>query len=109
MVDGTPNHEMMVRLALDCSPEFPHRRGPYVTAAKWFLRRFEDATVTRVPSDEEVAAVESALPGVTVALHVATGDTLSELAQQDSYSYELADLFVGAADEATLKQSTSGH
>jgi hypothetical protein len=37
-----------------------------------------------------------------VALNVSIGQRLSELLEQDSYSYELADVFIGAQDEDEL-------
>ncbi len=101
-VDGVPNHQCMVRLALGCEPELPYRKGPYTVAAKWFLRRFTDGVVRRSPTREEVLRVEREIPGTTVALVASTGGRLSELHRQDSYSYELADIYIGAADEAEL-------
>lgn len=103
MVDGLANHHAMVRLGLGLSPDLPHRKGGYEIAAKWFLRRFTDGTVVRVPTQDEVAAVEEQLPGVNVQLKVEPGDRLSDLPSQDAYSFELADLFIGAdcQDELT--------
>lgn len=101
-VDGAPNHMAMVDLALGSRPRFPHREGPYAVAAKWFLRRFTDGVVTRSPTPEEVAAIESDIPGVVVHLVAEEGDRLSDLYDQDSYSYKLANIYVGAADEQEL-------
>ncbi len=101
-VDGTANHEVMLRLALDRDPEFPHRQGRYGIAAKWFIRRFSDGVVRREPSPEEIAAVQHIVPGTTIDLDVHTGDRLSELHEQDSYSYVLASVYIGAADDAEL-------
>ncbi|WP_374999933.1 acetyl-CoA carboxylase biotin carboxylase subunit family protein [Aeromicrobium sp. CTD01-1L150] len=103
-VDGVANHEAMVRLALGLSPDLPHRRGQFAMSAKWMLRRVADATVVRVPTPAEVAEVERAVDGVSVDVVVAQGDRLSDLTHQDSYSYELANIYVGAADEAELTE-----
>ncbi|MDP5183381.1 ATP-grasp domain-containing protein [Blastococcus sp. BMG 814] len=100
-VDGVSNHEVMVELALGRAPG-ERTGGAYGVAAKWFLRTFDDGVVTRSPSPEDVARVEQELDGVTVHVVAQQGGRLSELAQQDSYSYELAQVFVGARDEAEL-------
>lgn len=101
-VDGVPNHECMVSLALGQTPELSHRRGPYDIAAKWFMRRFVDGVVRREPTAEEIARVEREIPGVTVHVVAHEGVRLSRIPRQDSYSYELADIFIGADDEGEL-------
>jgi biotin carboxylase len=103
-VDGVPNHQFMVQLALGREPEFPHLQGEYDVAAKWFLRRFEDGVVRRSPTRDEVTRVERETPGVKVDIVADEGTRLSEMAFQDSYSYELAHVHVGAADEAELRE-----
>lgn len=101
-VDGMPNHKAMVELALGHDPQLAHRQGRYGVAAKWFLRRFTDGVVTRSPSDEEVAAIQADIPGVTVDLVARRGDRLSQLWDQDSYSYKLANVYIGADDTDDL-------
>jgi len=101
-VDGLPHHQIMVDLALGREPLFAHGEGEYDVAAKWHLRRFEDGIVRRSPSPEEVAEVEREIPGVKVSIVAEEGQRLSELAHQDSYSFELADVHVGAGDEKEL-------
>ncbi|MFB9728232.1 ATP-grasp domain-containing protein [Haloechinothrix salitolerans] len=101
-VDGMANHEAMLRLALGRDPEFPHREGRYGAAAKWFVRRFEDGVVRQVPTPEEIEAIQHIVPGTTIELTVNEDDRLSELHRQDSYSYQLASVYMGAEDEAEL-------
>ena len=101
-VDGMANHKAMVELALGRDPQLAYREGPYNVAAKWFLRRFTDGLVTRSPTDEEVAAVETEIPGTTIDLAAREGDRLSEMWDQDSYSYKLANIYIGADDEDEL-------
>jgi hypothetical protein len=55
-----------------------------------------------VPSTAEIERVRHAVPGCTIAVGVRPGDRLSELRDQDSYSYQLASVHVGAADEEEL-------
>jgi hypothetical protein len=101
-VDGASSHQVMLRLALGRDPELPRRQGSYQVAAKWFLRRFSDGMVRHPPTAEEIDRVQREIPGVTVELSVQAGDRLSELHRQDSYSYRLASVWIGAADEAEL-------
>ena len=103
-VDGVPNHQFMVELALGHEPEFPHQQGEYPMAAKWFLRRFEDGVVRRSPTPDEVTRIEQQTPGVKIDIVADQGTRLSELAFQDSYSFVLAHLHIGAADEPELHQ-----
>lgn len=103
LVDGVPNHACMIDLALGREPHLPSGEGPYRTAAKWFLRRFSDGVVRRVPTPAEVAAVERAVTGTTVRPLVAAGDRLSQGGEgEDSYSYVLAEIYTAGDDEAAL-------
>ncbi|MEV1009395.1 ATP-grasp domain-containing protein [Streptomyces sp. NPDC049881] len=101
-VDGAPNHHAMLALALGRDPRLPHGEGPYKLAAKWYLRRFEDGIVTRAPSDDELAELARRVPGTAVNHTPPAGARLSELPEQDSYSYELAHIFTAADTEAEL-------
>jgi ATP-grasp domain len=102
-VDGIANHHAMVELALGRAPDLPHGEGPYQIAAKWYHRRFEDGVLTRGPTPEEIARIEREIPGVRVTPVPREGQRLSELLGQDSYSFELTDVIVGARDEAELQ------
>jgi hypothetical protein len=101
-VDGVANHDHMLQLALGREPRPRHREGTYDIAAKWFVRRATDGVASRVPTAEEVEQVERGIPGCTVDVTVAVGDRLSELYDQDSYSYALATVYLGADDEDEL-------
>jgi hypothetical protein len=102
-VDGIANHHAMVELALGRDPDLPRAKGPYAIAAKWYHRRFEDGVLRRGPTPEEVARIEREIPGVRVTPVPREGQRLSELLGQDSYSFELTDVIVGAQDEAELE------
>ncbi|MBO8184060.1 ATP-grasp domain-containing protein [Streptomyces sp. DW4-2] len=103
-VDGLPNHECMVSLALGNEPLLPFRQGHYRVAAKWFLRRFSDARVRRCPSQDEISRVRREMPDTIVDIIPKEGQRLSELHSQDSYSYELAALYLGADDDTELEE-----
>ncbi len=105
MVDGESHHAVNLQLALGETPDPPEREGRFGVAAKFMPRRFEDALVTRVPTEEDVARVQRAYPGTLVEVHVHEGMRLSDLQGQDSYSYMLAEIHMGADDEEALLAS----
>ncbi len=98
-VDGVPNHQYMLQLATGHAPDLPYRQGPYNVAAKWFHRRFSDGVVRRCPTSEEIEAIHREIPGTLVEIEAKQGVLLSDLGEQDSYSYNLAIIHVGAEDE----------
>ncbi len=104
-VDGVSNHHCMVALALGADPHMPHRQGDHNIAAKWFLRRFSDGVVRRLPPPDVIAQLERQLPGVAIALVPRPGDRLSHLACQDSYSYELANIFITARTQQDMLET----
>ncbi len=103
-VDGVSNHQITVELGLGRDPAFPYRKGEFNRASKFFYRKWEDAVVTRVPTAAEVAAIEKEVPGVLIEVMVEEGVRLNDLNEQDSYSYELAWLFIGANNYRELSR-----
>ncbi|OZM71119.1 biotin carboxylase [Amycolatopsis antarctica] len=101
-VDGVPNHQCVVNLALGIDPDMPYRKGPYQFAAKWFVRRFADGVVHRGPTPEELSTMERTIPGCVAEVLAHEGDRLSDLPEQDSYSYAYATVHVGADSEEEL-------
>lgn len=102
LVDGRSHHAVNLELSLGREPRFPHRQGRFPVAAKFFVREHEDGVVERVPSDDEMARLHERVPQARVQVHVQEGMRLSELLHQDSYSYELAVVHLGAESEAAL-------
>ena len=98
MVEGVSHHEVAVYLAIGKEPRYPPRKGSFGCAAKFMLRRFEDARVLSVPSCELIRRLEDQFKGSRVCVNVKVGDRLSELRDQDSYSYEYAVVFLGGRD-----------
>ncbi len=101
-VTGVSNHRVPVRLALGKEPSMPRKGGPFRCAAVFFLRRFRDGVVTAVPGQARIRELEAAHPGAVVKLQVAAGTRLSELREQDSYSYVLAMVYMGAQSQREL-------
>jgi hypothetical protein len=66
---------------------------------------FVDAVVTRVPSKEEIAALQQEFPGTLIALQVEVGSQLSALLEQDSYSFALAYIWMGADNDEVLEDN----
>ncbi len=102
-VDGTSNHEVPVKLALGRRPEIPRRKGPFRRAATFFLRAFSDARVTRVPSPGEIETLQARYPGTVIQPQVEEGMWLSSLHEQDSYSYNLGIVYMGAGSRRKLR------
>ncbi|PAU80022.1 D-alanine--D-alanine ligase [Halovibrio salipaludis] len=95
MVDGASNTQAMVDVALGRKPDFPEQGGDYRLATKFMLREHEDAYVRRVPTADEIAAIEADIPGVRIQIVAHEGYRLSTLFHQDSYTFETALLFIG--------------
>lgn len=102
LVDGRPNHSCMLDLALGREPQPPAEQGRFNTAATWFLRRFADGVVRRVPTAEEIRNIEQKLPGTTIQIEVEPGHRLSEGIAEDSYSFVLAEIFTAGVDEQEM-------
>jgi hypothetical protein len=103
-VHGSSNHEVAVELALGKEPDYPRAEGQFNCAAKFMWRHYEDALVTRTPGLEEIAEVQQIFPGTEVYIEAQQGMMLSELRDQDSYSYEIAIILLGADDHQQLLQ-----
>lgn len=101
-VDGASNQAVTVDVALGRNPEFPNQRGEFPRAAKFFWRLFEDGIVKKVPTQEELERVEKEMPGTVIRPQVTPDMKLSELLEQDSYSYAVCHLFIGGEDQKEL-------
>ncbi len=101
-VDGASHHQVMLDLALGQQPDFPHRQGKYKFAAKFMWRVYEDAMVRRIPTQAEMRAINKQFPSAEIELHIHEGMQLSELRDQDSYSYEIAVIFLGGNSQQAL-------
>jgi biotin carboxylase len=103
-VDGASSQRVVLDVALARRPRLPYRDGPCGAAGKFFLRVRHDGVVRRVPSEDEIAAVAERFPGTRVQLAVAPGTRLSDLQVQDSYSFELGSVHLGAPDHDQLEE-----
>ncbi|KXS43072.1 MAG: hypothetical protein AWU59_1316 [Methanolobus sp. T82-4] len=95
-VHGVSHHRVMLQIAMGRKPDPLGKHGEFDYAAKFMHRTFEPGKVTKVPSGEEIASIADEMPGTIIKPRVSEGQQLSELQIQDSYSYELEDIFIGA-------------
>ena len=106
MVDGATNQKVVLDLALGRKPVMPHREGEHDLSGKFMMRLFKDeisdGTVRRIPGKEEIDRVKKAYPDAYVKPLVEEGMRLSDLKFQDSYSYEIAVVFLGADRQKQL-------
>lgn len=104
LVDGASHHQVAIKLALGEEPNFPHRQGAFPHAAKFMMRHLgPDACVRHLPSRQEFERLTDVFPEFLINVHVHDGQYLSDLALQEPYSYELADIFLGAESPAALQ------
>jgi biotin carboxylase len=103
MVDGASNHQPMVEVGLGRHPTMPHREGQYCYAAKFFYRKFDDAVVDGVPSAAKVRAIQQQVADSLIKVNVREGMKLQHLREQDSYSYDIAWIFVAANTRQQLQ------
>ena len=103
LVEGASHQEVMLDVGLGIRPEYPHDTGSYPMATKFMVRRYTgDAIVRRIPTRDEIEAMQREIDGVLVVVWVKEGDQLSRLADSDSYSFEYANIFIGGASEDDL-------
>ncbi len=105
-VTGRSQGEVMIDVALGRRPDFPPAGGRFRYAAKFMPRvygRHDDAVVRRVPSRAELDALEARFPGTDIQIHLHEGQRLGDIRHRDSYSYELATIFMGADSRAELQ------
>lgn len=103
MVDGATHHKLAIDLALGNKPELPQGKGDAALASKFMLRSFEaDGVVRRVPSQEELETLRHILPDMEANILVEENTQLSSLFYQDSYSFELAEIFLGGCSKQMI-------
>lgn len=101
-VHGVSHHDVMLNLALGRRPAPLELNGPFRVAANCMIRTNDLGRMRRVPTAEDIERVARDMPGTYVKLYVHEGMHLSELRGQDSYSYELANVFLGGRDQVDL-------
>lgn len=105
-VEGVPHKEVMLDVALGMKPDYPARRGRFKYAAKFMPRLYghsDDEIVTHAPGAEEIRGLEGRYPGTEIQLHVHEGMRLGDIDHYDSYSHQIASIFMGAQSREELR------
>ncbi|MFO7966068.1 MAG: ATP-grasp domain-containing protein [Archaeoglobaceae archaeon] len=101
-VHGVSHLSIMLQIALDKRPAPLERTGPFQVAANCMIRTYESGKLTRVPTQEELENIEKEAPGTIIKMLVKEGQHLNNLQIHDSYSFELANVFIGGRDRLEL-------
>lgn len=101
-VHGVSHHSIMLNLALGRKPKTLYYNGEFSKAAHFMLRTFEGGLIKKVPGKREINILKKFIPGLEVKIPVKEGTHTSEMQGQDSYSFELANVFIGGRDQAEL-------
>lgn len=101
-IHGISHHAIMLNLALGRRPKALEYKGDFRIAANFMLRTFEPGKVKNAPSQKEIDALKEKHPGTEIKIHVKAGMHLNELYGQDSYSFELANIYIGAQNQKVL-------
>lgn len=102
LVDGASHQQVVIDLALGEPPQPPHREGDHKVAAKFMMRVFEDGVVAHAPGPGDEKLLEERFPEARFECHVSDGQSLEALPFQDSYSYNIADVYLGGEDQHEL-------
>lgn len=97
-VHGVSHLSIMLQIGLGKRPAPLEQKGPYQVATNCMIRTYESGKLTRVPTQEEIESIERDIPGTIIKLLVREGQHLNNLQVQDSYSFELANVFIGGRD-----------
>ncbi len=101
-VHGISHLTVMLDLALARKPRPLESNGPFNVAGHFMLRTFDAGQVLRIPSPDALTRLMERQPHTLVTIKVKPGQHLCELQGQDSYSFELASVFIGGRDRAEL-------
>ncbi len=102
MVDGISHQQVAIDLALGRRPSMPYRKGHWPVAAKFMERVFVDGQVDKVPGAQDIALFKKEFPNGLVRVLAHEGQQLAHLPYQDSYSFEIAEIFLGGDNEEEL-------
>lgn len=101
-IHGISHHSIMLNLALGQKPKTLGNNGEFNKAANFMLRTFEPGTIKKVPTSSEIRILKKFIPSLEVKIRVDENINLKKLQGQDSYSYELANIFIGGRDQKEL-------
>ena len=101
-VHGISHHHIMLNLALNRRPKALDYNGEFRKAAHFMLRTFESGKVKGAPKQEEIKALKEKYDDLAIKINVKEGMNLDDMYGQDSYSYELANIYLGGRNQEEL-------
>ncbi len=101
-VHGISHHHIMLNLALNRRPKALDYHGDFRKGAHFMLRTFESGRVKGVPSKDELDILKQKYPDLAIKINVKEGMNLDDMHGQDSYSYELANIYLGGRNQEEL-------
>src|SRR6056297_2902470 len=101
-IHGISHHSIMLNLALGRRPKALEYKGKHRIASNFMLRTYEPGKVKSVPSEKQIEKLQERYPDLNLKIHIKEGMHLNELYGQDSYSFEIANLFLGARNQEEL-------
>ncbi len=101
-VNGISHLSVVIDLALGRKPRTLAREGKWNVAAHFFTRAYQPGTVARVPTDVALQLLKKRQPDTRIQISVEKGTSLADLPNQDSYSFELASVYIGGRDRMDI-------
>ena len=96
-VDGTNTYSVLLDLALGNKPVLTRRAGKYAMAASCVLRVFDNRRVIKLPTRDDIDAVQTWQPDIRIEILATEGRKLSQ-ELQDGHSYRYGLLNIGGRD-----------
>ena len=103
-VDGFNSYSLLLALALGRRPDLRRGCGRHAAAASCVLRRFDDALVVRVPSEDHLRRIRQAHPDIRVEVLAAAGERLSQQLQ-DGCSFRYGIVSIGGENRDAVLAS----
>ncbi len=103
-VHGISHHHVIINLALGKRPKPLKYEGEFTLAGHFMLRAFNPGVIKKVPGKRKVDALKNKYSDLIIKINVKKGMHLDNMDEHhiDSYSYVLADIYLGADDENQL-------
>lgn len=101
-VHGISHHHIMLNLALGKRPKALDYNGDFRIAGHFMLRTFENGKIKRAPLEKEIKSLKKKYPDLAIKINVKEGMMLEDMYGQDSYSYELANIFLGGKNQEVM-------
>ena len=103
-VKGINTYQLLLELTLGREITFPNH-GLYNYGTSFPLRRFENAYVRRIPSQEEIEALHLEFPESLINIRAREGIALSDILQDDySYGYAIINIAANTKEELERKR-----